>query len=59
MSRNVRVLLVVIGVLGLVAASYGFWKDGLSGVRLIELCVAVTLIFAPRLLQGQEKDPSR
>lgn len=54
MSRNVRVLLLVIGVLGLAAAGYGIWKDGFSGVRLIELCVAATLVFAPRFMDRSE-----
>jgi len=56
MSRNVRVLLVVIGVLGTLAAGYGMWQDGFSGMRLIELVVALSLVFAPRLLAAGERE---
>ncbi|MCB0818738.1 MAG: hypothetical protein KDB77_14600 [Flavobacteriales bacterium] len=51
-----RVLLVVIGVLGTLAAGYGMWQDGFSGMRLIELVVAISLVFAPRLLAAGERE---
>ena len=59
MSRNVRVLLVAIGLLGLGATGYGIGKHGFTWMRAIEGLVAALLVFAPQWLKRQEDDASR